>query len=490
MVNLMHMILNFFITPFCWMFLMMMQGDGVGQPPSKRAATSSSHVPFATAKASDFNAFLRRLVYNMDNCGGTNKSQYCFGSIAFLIMFGKLDQVELYFQLAGHTKFDPDVTAQKTAGAYNRSDTFNHAMLNQHLSAHCTAVAYDEGMLLTWREATPAIFEAVGEITQYHQFMFLVDDGHLNLGEPQVKENSKAADFPSNGPVYSDAVLQREAMEAAKRSLMKSVIPSIVKGEYTGLGAGTGNFGTPTVTFVPLVPKIIRKVRLFKRLSESHHDWIEQVGYMQTTDPEKIAEALKKVVPIVQGQLEGPRKKQVDEQMKSYVDPKYVPDEYAISGQGQSGLVKGISQSLLFGAKPPAPAAASSTAPSSSSAAAAPKKARWSLSLHGPKLIAYCKEHHGGFFPDVGSHHFSLKLAIAKHLGLEYESVKRGAASMIKAETLESVAKKPKPLSQTEKKAAKAAADAAKAAGLRAASSADAATSAAAAAAAAEYGFE
>ena len=37
MVNLMHMILNFFITPFCWMFLMMMQGDGVAQPPSKRA---------------------------------------------------------------------------------------------------------------------------------------------------------------------------------------------------------------------------------------------------------------------------------------------------------------------------------------------------------------------------------------------------------------------------------------------------------------------
>ena len=70
--------------------------------------------------------------------------QFCFGALALLVLFGLVDQLQLWFQLQGHTKFDPDVAAQKTAGAFNSSDTFNHGMLNAHFSAHVTVVAYDE----------------------------------------------------------------------------------------------------------------------------------------------------------------------------------------------------------------------------------------------------------------------------------------------------------------------------------------------------------
>jgi hypothetical protein len=207
---------------------------------------TTTMLPFARAVSGMFNPFVRRLVHNMDSCSGTNKSQFCFGSLALLVMCGYLDQLELFFQLQGHTKFDPDVAAQKTAGAFNSSDTFNHGMLNDHFGAHVTAFAYDERDLLTWKEATPAIFEAVDHITQFRQFMLLVDDGKLSLGPPLDKARSDAKDFPGVGSVFSDDVLQREAKLAARRSLQERVLPSVHQRTHEGIGSGSGLFGPKT----------------------------------------------------------------------------------------------------------------------------------------------------------------------------------------------------------------------------------------------------
>ena len=148
--------------------------------PAVRAA-------FASASAGAWNPFLRRIFYNMDNCAGTNKSQFCFGGIALLAMSGNLDTILLMFQLQGHTKFDPDIAAQKTAGAFNSRDTFNHGMLNKHFSDHVTTIAYDHKLLKDWKAATPDIFEPVDNITSYHTFMLLADDGKVDLGEPLKK---------------------------------------------------------------------------------------------------------------------------------------------------------------------------------------------------------------------------------------------------------------------------------------------------------------
>lgn len=56
--------------------------------------------------------FVRTVFYFMDNCGGTNKSQYAFGAIALLVLTGVLDAVRLMFMVPGHTKMLLDVLFQ------------------------------------------------------------------------------------------------------------------------------------------------------------------------------------------------------------------------------------------------------------------------------------------------------------------------------------------------------------------------------------------
>ena len=54
----------------------------------------------------------------MDNCVGTNKSQFFFGELAILVLLGILDSIEFAFMVVGHTKFKPDVICRHIAGQY------------------------------------------------------------------------------------------------------------------------------------------------------------------------------------------------------------------------------------------------------------------------------------------------------------------------------------------------------------------------------------
>eukprot|EP00173_Palmaria_palmata_P001631 Plantae.Rhodophyta-Palmaria_palmata.ctg19330.p1 GENE.Plantae.Rhodophyta-Palmaria_palmata.ctg19330~~Plantae.Rhodophyta-Palmaria_palmata.ctg19330.p1 ORF type:complete len:101 (-),score=14.55 Plantae.Rhodophyta-Palmaria_palmata.ctg19330:263-565(-) len=72
--------------------------------------------------------FMREFRYQMDNCGATNKSQFCFGVLALLLLFGYLDAIDVFFMVVGHTKFGPDDVARAIAGIYQRLDTFNFAI--------------------------------------------------------------------------------------------------------------------------------------------------------------------------------------------------------------------------------------------------------------------------------------------------------------------------------------------------------------------------
>ena len=187
-----------------WLFLLTLASLLLGamDPEGNR---SRNH--FAQAKPSDVNAFVRRIIYNMDNCGGTKKSQYMFGCIALLTMLGILDVIHLWFQSQGHTKFKPDSAAQKTAGVFNSRDTFNHGMLNDHFRNHVRVTGYDERLLDDWHSITPKIYDAIHHISQYRYFVFMRDDGRVNLGMPLYQADTDAADFPDNGPVYSDEVI-------------------------------------------------------------------------------------------------------------------------------------------------------------------------------------------------------------------------------------------------------------------------------------------
>ncbi|KAJ1444777.1 hypothetical protein M885DRAFT_580323 [Pelagophyceae sp. CCMP2097] len=76
---------------------------------------------------------MRKVRYFMGNCGGTSKSQFCFGALALLALCGTLDALFIEFMVPGHTKFESDVAAQKTACSFMRHDVFNHCMLNAAL---------------------------------------------------------------------------------------------------------------------------------------------------------------------------------------------------------------------------------------------------------------------------------------------------------------------------------------------------------------------
>ncbi|KAJ1447148.1 hypothetical protein M885DRAFT_576465 [Pelagophyceae sp. CCMP2097] len=60
----------------------------------------------------------------MDNCSGTNKSKFMVGGLGLLVPMGHLAAIRLKFMITGHTKFESDVVAQKTAGHFNANDRF------------------------------------------------------------------------------------------------------------------------------------------------------------------------------------------------------------------------------------------------------------------------------------------------------------------------------------------------------------------------------
>jgi hypothetical protein len=74
-------------------------------------------------------AFVRERRYQLDSGPGTNKSKFCFGSLALLPLLGFLDVWRLCFTVPGHAKFLPDDIARQIAGVFNEKETFNQGML-------------------------------------------------------------------------------------------------------------------------------------------------------------------------------------------------------------------------------------------------------------------------------------------------------------------------------------------------------------------------
>jgi hypothetical protein len=125
------------------------------------AGISDPELPVTVAQATEKihagvpHPFVHGVDLQMDNCGGTNKNQYVFGCLALLCAFAQLDVCCMFFMVANHGKFAPDFLFQKTATKYNCSDTFNEAMLLEHVKPYCSPVMYDgERMLRTWKEAS------------------------------------------------------------------------------------------------------------------------------------------------------------------------------------------------------------------------------------------------------------------------------------------------------------------------------------------------
>eukprot|EP00173_Palmaria_palmata_P004235 Plantae.Rhodophyta-Palmaria_palmata.ctg533.p1 GENE.Plantae.Rhodophyta-Palmaria_palmata.ctg533~~Plantae.Rhodophyta-Palmaria_palmata.ctg533.p1 ORF type:complete len:204 (+),score=16.65 Plantae.Rhodophyta-Palmaria_palmata.ctg533:71-613(+) len=172
----------------------------------------------------------------MDGCGATNKSQFCFGGLAFLCLCRLIDIVSILLMVAGHTKFAPDLVAQHLAGGYNRGDTFNHAHLRNHAEPHASSVGYDGALLETWKAGTVDLFGAIEHIMSYRQFLIFRNDGQVDLG-PQRDLPSTMEPFPDSGPLYGAEDVEEAMSLLARRSLVSTVLPNVLAGTHQGIGS-------------------------------------------------------------------------------------------------------------------------------------------------------------------------------------------------------------------------------------------------------------
>ena len=140
-------------------------------------------------------------------------------------------------------------------------------MLNDHFRNHVRVTGYDERLLDDWHSITPKIYDAIHHISQYRYFVFMRDDGRANLGTPVNQADTDAADFPGNGPVYSDEVIEMESENLARRSLVNEVLPSVYHGQFMGVGSGSGDVGPITTRLIPreTANVSISRVSLFKK---------------------------------------------------------------------------------------------------------------------------------------------------------------------------------------------------------------------------------
>lgn len=248
--------------------------------------------------------------------------------------------------ILGHTKFESDVAAQKTAGSFNRSDCFNHGMLVKLFSPYVNAKAYDGELLKLYKETTANLFKPINNITKYRQFTFLGDDGTGEV-DKDLQKTAGEEGWPDGGDFYTDESLTTAAENAAERSL-KVLLP-IVCGDgapgvqYRGVGDETGYFGPVGESY--LFPN--RRVRLFMRRSHQDAKWREQPGYHIWGDSEThIDELLKHVVSFENAPEEvrgrdtpywGQKKQHLIEHYKKFVPPEHVPDHFELGDAGQSG---------------------------------------------------------------------------------------------------------------------------------------------------------
>ena len=314
-------------------------GRADGEQPGALGATQRSRVPLP---------FVRKLRLHMDSCPGTNKSQFFFGGLGLLLACGVADCAQVLYMVVGHTKFGPDLVARSLAGIFNRSDVYNHGQLVRLFRAYATAGAYNETLLRTWKQGTPTVFTPIQHIMSYRCILLLADDGHVDLGSPVASPPPNFEAFPDPGPLFLDHVLMRECTKAAGRGLRSSVFPALRRGAYRGIGrdAVGGLTDTPKQTML-LPPAVLsyRRVRLFTRRSTADPVWREQRGWMSATTVEQVNAAIDAIKPYGLEQSKvpyGAKAESIAKMYEKYVPRRFVPDDYAVSETGASGMARAV----------------------------------------------------------------------------------------------------------------------------------------------------
>jgi hypothetical protein len=212
-------------------------------------------------------AFVREIQYQLASYPGTNKSQFCFGSLALLSLLSIPDTWRLCFMVPWRTKFLPLDIARQIAGVFNANNTFNQGMLLDWVNKCATGVSYDEKLLRTYKSARQLLFNAVPGIMKHRYFWIVGDDGRV--------------EFQAGDDGCVDAAAFREAIESLKeRSLMQRVLPVVLGGTYNGVGSGAlGRVSADFLVFQSAVGENIRSVRLFMKENETDTRLYEVSGW-------------------------------------------------------------------------------------------------------------------------------------------------------------------------------------------------------------------
>lgn len=347
----------------------------------------------------------------MDSCAGTNKSQFVYGGLGLIVATGRLDCIHVLYMVVGHTKFGPDLVARSIAGKYNKEDTFNQAMLNQHISNFATVAAYDATLLQSWRRATPMLFRSIEGIMSYRSFYILADDGEVSLNSVEIPDDVEQ--YQGRGQYYrvNDVIEQAQLM--AKRSLKNRVIPAVIDGTYEGVGEGF-NIIDGSDKGRRLLPKEVSRVfhaRLFVQRSERDKFCFELSDWMHDSSVSKVNKVLRVITGYWSiGEMDkvayGAKKKAIEDQFLRFVDPRYVPDRFKVSSEegNVQAAAKAMVQTTL---KPISSAQCEEKADGNKSkntnlGSEGLEKPRWKAGKHAPVLIDILKAHFNSKAPVSG----------------------------------------------------------------------------------------
>lgn len=204
--------------------------------------------------------FIRELRWQMDNCAATSKSRFCFGGLAFLILLGQFDAVDILFLVVGHTKFRPDDLARAIAGAHQELDTFNFGMLMQYILTYSCGEAYDGTEILREiRTASDQLFTKVEKIMSFRVFYIVADDGQVDMGEARALP-AGVPEMPTNGPIYALEKLQEQLGLLMERSLV-NVMADVFARRFQGIGSGSGDYGPAPDRLLPSSTSTFRTPR-------------------------------------------------------------------------------------------------------------------------------------------------------------------------------------------------------------------------------------
>lgn len=245
-----------------------------------------------------------------------------------------------------------------------------------------------------------------------------------------------AARYPDAGDFYEEKALRREA-EALKRRSLPAVVKSALRGDHAGIGAGqiSGD-----ARLLPKSVEKLRTVRLFKKVRDTDTLWVEQPEYQKTLDPTAFCSALQHVVPYVASTIPGQcaksywgaRAQQIIDQMRKYVPPRFVPDEFDVSSTGFTGLIRNWASAANV-AEPASNTTAAARQPEQ--APSTLPKRRYNKNTDDAMLIKLCTNSAGK--PVVVSRVADI-VAIAKKIdpNLQYTSVKAAIKRLEKAKKL------------------------------------------------------